>query len=109
MFQDFSGAASAQVRVLAPGSPSLEQAAELIGRYPKLSEIELSRLIDLYRQLSALDVALMIADEQLAPRLDRFVREHRSQLRTPFRQYAILVAIALMGIVLVAWVVAFGS
>ena len=109
MFQDFNSAASARVRVLAPGSPSLEQAAELIGRYPKLGEIELIRLINLYRQLSALDVALMISDEQLAPRLDRFVREHRSQLRTPFRQYAVLVAIAIMGIVLVAWVVAFGS
>lgn len=107
MFQDFKSAAS--IRALAPGSLSLEQAAELIGRYPKLSESELTRLINLYRQLSALDVALMISDEQLAPRLDRFVREHRSQLRIPFRQYAVLVAIAVMGIMLVAWVVAFGS
>lgn len=109
MFQDFSGAASARGRAQPPGSPSLEQAAELIGRYPKLSEIELARLINLYRQLSALDVALMIADEQLAPRLERFVGEHRSELRTPFRQYAVLVAIAVLGFVLMAWVVAFGS
>lgn len=109
MFQDFSGAASARGRALAPGSPSLEQAAELIGRYPRLSEIELARLINLYRQLSALDVALMVSDEQLAPRLDRFIGEHRSELRTPFRQYAILVAIAVVGFALATWVVAFGS
>lgn len=109
MVQDFNTVTSARVRALASGSPSLEQAAELVGRYPNLGESELTRLVHLYRQLSALDVALMISDEHLAPRLDRFVREHRSQLRTPFRQYAVLVAIAMMGIVLVAWVVAFGS
>lgn len=109
MLQDFSGAVSARERALAPGSPSLEQAAELIVRYPNLSEIELARLINLYRELSALDVALMISDEQLAPRLDRFVKEHRSEVRTPFRQYAILVAIAVAGFALATWVVAFGS
>lgn len=108
MFQDFSGAVSARGRAQAPGSPALEQAAELIGRYPNLSEIELARLINLYRELSALDVALMISDERLARRLDRFVEDHRSEVRTPFRQYAILVAIAVVGIALATWVVAFG-
>lgn len=109
MFQDFGAVASARGRAQAPGSPSLEQAAELISRYPNLSEIELARLINLYRELSALDVALMISDEQLAPRLDRFVGEHRSEVKTPFRQYAVLVAIAVAGFALAAWVVAFGS
>lgn len=109
MFQDFSGAASARGRAQAPGSPLLEQAAELVARYPNMSEVELVRLISLYRELSALDVALMISDEQLAPRLDRFAGEHRSELRTPFRQYAVLVAIAVVGVLLASWVVAFGS
>ena len=109
MFQDFSGAVSARGGAPAPGSPALEQAAELIGRYPNLSEIELARLINLYRELSALDVALMISDEQLAPRLDRFVGEHRSEVRPPFRQYAVFVAIAVAAVALVVWVVAFGS
>jgi hypothetical protein len=109
MFQEFSTAASAPGRAEPPGSPLLEQAAELISRYPNLSEIELARLINLYRELSALDVALMISEEHLAPKLDRFVRDHRSDVRPPFRHYAIFVAIAAAGIALVTWVLVFGS
>ena len=84
MFQDFSASASVRGRDQTPGSVSLEMAADLVSRYPNLSEIELARLINLYRELSALDVALMMSDEALAPRLDRFVGEHRSAVRTPF-------------------------
>jgi hypothetical protein len=109
MFQDFSSAASARVGGQSPSSPALEQAAELIGRYPNLSEIELAQLISLYRELSALDVALMISDEQLAPRLDQFVGKHRSEVRPSFRQYAVLVAIAVAGMALATWVAVFGS
>ncbi len=108
MFQDFSNAASARGRIQAPGSPSLEQAAELMNRYPNLTKIELARLISLYRELSALDVALLLSDENLAPRLERFVGVHRAEVRTPFRQYAILVAIALAGLFLATWVILFG-
>lgn len=109
MFQDLSGAVSARRGAQAPASPALEQAAELIGRYPNLNEIELARLINLYRELSALDVALMISDELLAFKLERFVREHRSKVRPPFRHYAVFVAIAVAAVALVVWVVAFGS
>ena len=109
MFQEIGAAASARGRAQAPGSLSLEQAAELIGRYPNLSEIELARVINIYRELSALDVALMISDEQLALKLDRFVGDHRSKLRPPFRQYAVFVAIAVAAVTLVVWVVVFGT
>ncbi len=103
MFQDLSTKALA----FAPpqwtaGSP-LEEARELVGRYPNLSEIELARLIDRYRHLSALDMALMLSDEKLAPRLDRFSGDHRTRIRTPFRQYAALVAYALVGAAVVLW------
>ncbi|HEU5481868.1 MAG TPA: hypothetical protein VFU80_02080, partial [Sphingomicrobium sp.] len=93
MFQDFSGKEFAVARAEAPTSSALRDVSALISRYPSLSEVELARLINLYRQLPALDVALMISDEELAPRLDRFFNDHRSELRTPFRQYAVFVAI----------------
>jgi len=51
-------------------------ASELIARYPHLSAVELTRLIDLYRELPALDVALMISDKALGPKLDRFFKDH---------------------------------
>ena len=60
-----------------------DEAAELIGRYPNLSEIELARLVNLYREFSALDTALIISDEQLGPKLDLFFADHRSKVESP--------------------------
>lgn len=92
-----------------PSGVALQQAAELVDRYPNLSEIELVRLINLYRELSALEVALLISEDELAPKLGRFVKDHRSKVRTPFRQYAVLVAIAAAGIALFIWVLLFAA
>jgi hypothetical protein len=83
-----------------------DEAVELVGRYPNLSEIELARLINSYRELSALDMALMLSDESLAPKLDRFSSDHRSKIRTPFRQYAALVGYAVVAVIAVAWAAA---
>lgn len=84
---------------------TLEEARELIARYPNLSEIELTRLINLYRGFSALDMALLLSDEKLAPRLDRFSNEHRGKIRVPFRQFAGLMAYALMTLSVVVWAI----
>ncbi|HEY7006555.1 MAG TPA: hypothetical protein VH392_08740 [Sphingomicrobium sp.] len=107
MFQDFA-AKPFQAEPPQPAVPRpLDEARELIRRYPALSEIELARLINLYRELSALDMALMLSDEELAPRLDRFSVDHRSRIRKPFRQYAALVAYAAIGLAVVTWAIAF--
>ena len=94
-------------RTLAHGEPAQKvgaaEAAKLIARYPALSTRELNRAISLYRQLSALDTALMISDEQLAPKLDQFYKDNWRKLRTPLRHYALLLAIALGGIILAVW------
>lgn len=87
----------------------VDEARELIRRYPNLSETALARLINLYRGLSALDVALMLSDEKLAPHLDRFSADNRSRVRKPFRQYAALMAYAVAGLAVLAWAVAFVS
>ena len=84
----------------------LDEVRELIGRYPNLNEAELARLVNLYRGLSALDMALMLSDERVAPRLDRFSADHRSKIRTPFRQYAALVVYAVVGLGVLVWAAA---
>ena len=105
MFQDFSAKGlSAGEQEAAPLS-AFEEARELIGRYPNLSDAELARLINLYRELSALEMAFMLSDEKLAPRLDRFAGDHRSKIRTPFRQYAALVVYAVVAVATVAWAI----
>ena len=109
MFQSFSAKALPLEEPPSPAPRPLDEARELIRRYPNLSEIELARLINLYRDLSALDMALMLSDEELAPHLDRFSADHRSKIRTPFRQYAALVGYAVAGVAAVAWAAAVSS
>ena len=108
MLHDFSQSSPAQSRSEVHRTAG-EEAARLLSRYPKLSEIELARLITLYRQLPALDVALILSDDMLAPKIDQFSKDHRSKVRIPFRQYAVLVWIAVAGLAILAWAVAFGS
>lgn len=77
--------------------------AELVARYPNLSEIELERLIERYRELSALDMALMISDAELASKLDQFYKDHGRRLRMAFRDYAIFVYIGVAGLLFAIW------
>ena len=106
MFQDFAARQFAFSQVEPPRRPAVEEAAELIERYPNLSEIELARLINLYRRFSALDTALLLSDDGLAPKLDRFTTEHRSKVRLPLRQYAGLLVYTLLTLAAVAWAIA---
>jgi len=109
MFQDFNAHTVPGGSSKGPLEAALQQAAELIDRYPNLSEIELARLINVYRELSALEVALLISEDELTPKLGRFVQDHRAKIRTPFRQYAVLVAIAVAGAALVIWTLLFAT
>jgi hypothetical protein len=101
---------SSRARALSPahcepmGTPQ-DQARELIGRYPNLSETELARLINLYRGFSALDTALILSDEALAARLDRFTTEYRSQVRPPFGQYAGLLFYTVLTLAMLIWAI----
>lgn len=107
MFQTFSAQASERGQASRRASSAFEQASELIDRHPNLSETELALLINLYRELSALDMALMISDEQLGPKVDRFFADHRSKIRTPLRQYAALLGTAIFGILAITWALVF--
>src|SRR5689334_8292475 len=71
MFQSFNSSAVAAQPTPWPAQRPADEARALITRYPNLSETELARLINLYRELSALDTALMLSDEKIAPNLDR--------------------------------------
>ena len=104
MFQSFG--AKALVLQPSPAPRPVAEVRDLIRRYPNLSEIELARLINLYRELSALDMALMLSDENLTPNLDRFTADHRPRIRTPVRQYATLLFYAALGVAAVVWAAA---
>lgn len=107
MFQDLSAKALSFEQPQSAIPRPLDETRALIRRYPNLSEVELARLINLYRELSALDMALMLSDEEVAPRLDQFSADHRSKIRKPFRHYAGLVGYAVVGLAVLVWAVAF--
>jgi hypothetical protein len=103
MFRSFDAPGVAPAHAEANEGTPAQQFTQLVSRYPDLGEIELARLINLYRELSALDWALMISDESLGPNVERFFAENRSKIKTPLRHYAVLVAIAVMGVAAIAW------
>lgn len=106
MFRDFNS------KVLARAGPSIEpktpaqEASALIARYPNLSEIELARLINLYRELPMLEVALMLSNKRLAPKMDEFMERHRSSIRSDYREYAFLLAYMVLGLGVLIWALA---
>lgn len=81
----------------------------LLTRYPDLSKAEADELVALYQAALPVERALLQSDHKLAGLLDRFRREHHRSLRTPFRQYASLVAIAVLGVATAAYAIVVGG
>ena len=84
----FSPAAPAKPRVYRPA-----RAAELVRRYPHLSRPQIDELAALLPRLNARDMAMMISDDELAPRLDAFWSTHRDLISPSLADYAVIAAI----------------
>jgi len=69
---------------LRPRSDTALQVESLLGQYPRLSQQELAKLIDLMPDLPMLDQVLITADDRLAAKLADFLRDHRTKLKAPF-------------------------
>ena len=89
-----------------PRSAMAEEVEALVMRYPHLRKEELDRLVAVYPQLAILDMALMTADEALAPKLDDFVRENRRRLRPPLSHLLWLAALPAAAIAAAVWALA---
>lgn len=74
-------------------------------RYPELAEHERADLISGYRQLSNLDIAYMLSDPDVAAKLQRFRAENKRETREPFRNYAVLLALAIIGFAMIVYYV----
>lgn len=98
--------APAFARVRHPGVHA--RAAELVSRYPGLSRQQIDELVALFPRLGAADVALMMADETLAPRLDAFCAAHRELLSPSLADYAVIGAIISLPLAVLAAVLVAG-
>lgn len=79
-----------------PRSRAALQIESMLKRYPRLEEAELERLIELFVYLPVLDQALLTTNDQLAPKLAVFLKDHGSRLKAP--RTRLLTILALPGI-----------
>jgi hypothetical protein len=67
-----------------PARPALaKEVGDLLRRYPALEPRESERLLESFKALTLLDLAMMTSDESLRAPLDAFRRDHKRQLRPP--------------------------
>ena len=83
----------------APRVGAHERAAQLISSYPNLSHSQIENLAGLFPRLSALDLSLMMSDDDLAPRLEAFYAAHRELISPSLSDYAVIGAIVAFPIV----------
>ena len=60
---------------------SSERVAQLVSRYPGVSDQEANEILTFLRTGRHLDVGLLTADESIRPNLDAFMRDHKAAFR----------------------------
>ena len=70
-----------------------EQAADLIARYPHVTEHEAKLILGFLRKGRHLDVGIVSADETLKPQLDRFRADHSKHLRIGLGEGSVAIAV----------------
>jgi hypothetical protein len=86
-----------------PDPGNAKRIADCLRRYPAISDLERTVLIGGLPQLSNLDIAFMLSDPEVGPKLERFRAEHKRQTRLPFRDYAALLVLIIVTFVLIVY------
>jgi hypothetical protein len=81
-----------------------EQAADLISRYPHISEAEIRMVLAFLRKGRHLDLGILTADEALKPQRDSFTADHAKHLRVGVGEASAVVA-AIVGFLGLCWLV----
>jgi hypothetical protein len=69
-----------------------QQVAGLLHRYPRVSDAEAKRILAFLRTGPHTDIGTLAADEKLKPKFERFIDDHRSDLRLGFGEAATVLA-----------------
>lgn len=77
-----------------------ERVADLLSRYPGVTEAEAQEIVTFIRNGRHLDIALLTANDAIGPNLDAFRQDHEADFRVKWREGAgvtgaILIMIAL--------------
>src|SRR5690349_14934682 len=79
-----------------------DEVADLLHRYPHVSDTEAKLILAFLRKGRHLDVGILTADEQLKPHLDTFMADHSKHFRVGFGEGAAVVA-AIFGFLALCW------
>jgi|SoimicmetaTmtHAB_FD_contig_31_21598944_length_1658_multi_4_in_0_out_0_3 hypothetical protein len=81
-----------------------DRVAELVGRYPDISDRDRREILSFMREGRHLDIGLLTTNEKIRPKLDRFMRDHQSHFGVTAGEAA--AAVAGIGLLLmVLWLV----
>ena len=81
-----------------------DRVAELVGRYPDISDRDRREILSFMREGRHLDIGLLTANEKIRPKLDRFMRDHQAHFGVTAGEAA--AAVAGIGLLLmVLWLV----
>jgi hypothetical protein len=81
-----------------------QQAADLLYRYPNVSDAEAKLILSFLRTGRHLDIGMLTADERLKPHLDRFTADHAKHFRIGFGEATAVIAM-MAGFLLICWLV----
>ena len=85
-----------------PARLTRAEAADLIERYPRVSQAEAKLIVDFLRKGRHLDVGIVTADEALKPQLDSFMADHSKHFRIGVGEGSAVVA-AIAAFLTVCW------
>jgi hypothetical protein len=82
-----------------------DQAADLLQRYPHVSDAEVKLILTFLRKGRHLDVGMITGDDALKPQLDRFMADHAKHFRLGFFEGTRVVAAmaAFLGLCWLVW------
>ena len=83
---------------------SRDQAADLLFRYPHVSDSEAKLILGFLRNGRHLDVGILTADEKLKPQLDSFMADHSKHFRIGLGEGSAVVG-AIAAFLTVCWLV----
>ena len=79
-----------QVRAL---HATRQRVAQLLSHYPELTDEDVAEIVEFLRTGRHLDIGLLTADDELRPKLDAFMHEHKQQLQPKVGEIAAVVTL----------------
>jgi len=83
---------------------SREEVADLLIRYPQISDADVKLILTFLRKGRHLDVGMLTGDEHMKPHLDRFTADHAQHFRVSLFEGTAVTA-GILGLLIAGWLI----